>query len=284
MLESVGDDYSAFGHARISTFTGLPTVMGWTGHELQWGHDPGSRRADVDLLYKTPDAAVARPLLDQLRRALRRRRADRARRPRRRRAGEVGPARPPRLRPRRDDGVGAALIELGDAPAAWAALGFAPDAAGEVVLGEARLRLTGRGGGILGIEAADADRRPAGRPAADCGARRAPRPPASHPNGATVVDHVVALTGSLERTVAALTAAGLDLRRSAGTMAFLRLGPMILEVVERGEDPPRLWGLVVVVPELEGLGRWSGRRRTRFSPGGASRRCRARPGSARRWR
>jgi YYY domain-containing protein len=65
VLESVGDDYSAFGHARISTFTGLPTVMGWPGHELQWGHDPGSRRADVDLLYDTPDAAVARPLLDR---------------------------------------------------------------------------------------------------------------------------------------------------------------------------------------------------------------------------
>ena len=48
VLESVGDDYSAFGHARISTFTGLPTVLGWTGHELQWGHDAGSRRADVD--------------------------------------------------------------------------------------------------------------------------------------------------------------------------------------------------------------------------------------------
>ena len=45
VLEAVGDDYSAFGHARISTFTGLPTVMGWAGHELQWGHDPGTRRA-----------------------------------------------------------------------------------------------------------------------------------------------------------------------------------------------------------------------------------------------
>ena len=39
--------------------------MGWTGHELQWGHDPGSRRADVDLLYTTPDVAVARPLLER---------------------------------------------------------------------------------------------------------------------------------------------------------------------------------------------------------------------------
>src|SRR4051795_8545243 len=42
VLEAVGDDYSGFGHARISSFTGLPTVMGWPGHELQWAHDPGS--------------------------------------------------------------------------------------------------------------------------------------------------------------------------------------------------------------------------------------------------
>jgi YYY domain-containing protein len=63
VLEGVGDDYSAFGHGRISTFTGRPTVMGWTGHELQWAHDPGTRRADVDLMYATTDPAVARPLL-----------------------------------------------------------------------------------------------------------------------------------------------------------------------------------------------------------------------------
>ena len=65
VLEAVGDDYSAFGHARISTFTGLPTVLGWPGHELQWAHDPGTRRADVDRMYSTTDAAVARPLLER---------------------------------------------------------------------------------------------------------------------------------------------------------------------------------------------------------------------------
>jgi hypothetical protein len=149
--------------------------------------------------------------------------------------------------------VGPALIELGDTPAAWAVLGFAPDEAGEIVLGEARLRLTGAGGGILGIEAEELTvDRPDGLPLVR--GEVSPAAAASHPNGATVVDHVVALTGSLERTVAGLVAAGLDLRRSAGTMAFLRLGPTILEVVERGEDPPQLWGLVVVVPELEGVG------------------------------
>jgi len=63
VLEAVGDDYSAFGHARISTFTGLPTVLGWPGHEVQWDHDPGTRRSDVQRIYRTPDAAAARPLL-----------------------------------------------------------------------------------------------------------------------------------------------------------------------------------------------------------------------------
>ena len=64
VLEAVGDDYSAFGHARISTFTGLPTVMGWPGHELQWGHDPGSAAQEVDRIYREPDAAAARALLE----------------------------------------------------------------------------------------------------------------------------------------------------------------------------------------------------------------------------
>jgi YYY domain-containing protein len=65
VLEAVGEDYSAFGHARISTFTGLPTVMGWEGHEVQWAHDPGTRRADVARLYREPDATASRELLDR---------------------------------------------------------------------------------------------------------------------------------------------------------------------------------------------------------------------------
>jgi YYY domain-containing protein len=62
VLEAVGDDYSAFGHARISTFTGLPTVLGWPGHERQWGHDPGTRARDVERMYRG-GAAEAEPLL-----------------------------------------------------------------------------------------------------------------------------------------------------------------------------------------------------------------------------
>jgi uncharacterized membrane protein len=65
VLEAFGDDYSAFGHGRISTFTGLATVIGWAGHEVQWQHDPGTRSADVQTLYTTPDVAVARPLIER---------------------------------------------------------------------------------------------------------------------------------------------------------------------------------------------------------------------------
>jgi YYY domain-containing protein len=63
VLESVGEDYSGFGHARISTFTGLPTVLGWPGHELQWGHQVGTRREDVARMYGSPTAAGAAELL-----------------------------------------------------------------------------------------------------------------------------------------------------------------------------------------------------------------------------
>jgi len=143
------------------------------------------------------------------------------------------------------------VIVLGDPPEAWERLGFAVED-GIVALGEERLHLTGRGGGILEVRAPGVTApEPDGLPLR---AQQRGQTPSgwlrvAHPNGASVVDHVVVLTGSLERTVGALQRAGLDLRRTAGTMAFLRLGSYILEVVERGGDPARFWGLVVVVPD-----------------------------------
>jgi YYY domain-containing protein len=65
VLEAVGDDYSAFGHGRISTFTGRPTVLGWPGHELQWDHEPGRRAEDVRTLYTTNDLDEARRLIGE---------------------------------------------------------------------------------------------------------------------------------------------------------------------------------------------------------------------------
>jgi hypothetical protein len=138
------------------------------------------------------------------------------------------------------------VIVLGDPPEAWEALGF-DVRDGIVALGEERLQLTGRGGGILEVTAHVEAEEPDGLPLRN-GALH-PREPSAHPNGAFAIDHVVALTGSLDRTVAALEDAGLDLRRRDERMAFLRLGPYILEVVERGGDPARFWGLVVVVDD-----------------------------------
>ena len=137
------------------------------------------------------------------------------------------------------------MIVLGDPPEAWERLGFVVED-GVVALEREQLVLTGEGGGILEVRAAGA-RAADGLPLRPDDA--APRPAAGHPNGASVVDHVVALTGSLSRTVGALQDAGLDLRRELPGMAFLRLGSWILEVVERGGDPARFWGLVVVVPD-----------------------------------
>ena len=64
VLETVGNDFDADGRARVSTFTGLATVLGWAGHEVQWGHEPGSRAADVEAIYRTPDMNQARSLLE----------------------------------------------------------------------------------------------------------------------------------------------------------------------------------------------------------------------------
>lgn len=95
----------------------------------------------------------------------------------------------------------------------------------------------------------------------------------AHPNGVLAIDHVVAFSDDLDRTVAALRAAGLDLRRireqptpaGAPRQAFFRLGPVILEVVQkppeaihRGGDadaPGRagvhFWGLALLTDDLE---------------------------------
>ena len=53
VLEAVGGQYSEFG--RISASTGIPTVLGWAGHELQWrgssNPEPGRRDPLVRDIY-----------------------------------------------------------------------------------------------------------------------------------------------------------------------------------------------------------------------------------------
>lgn len=70
------------------------------------------------------------------------------------------------------------------------------------------------------------------------------------------LDHVVIVTDSLDRTVDALVVVGGDERRRAdvgrGRMAFVRMGRVIVEVVQRG-DAVRIWGLVAVREDLSAL-------------------------------
>ena len=64
VLEAVGGSYTEFG--RISSSTGIPTVLGWPGHELQWrgSTEPfDGREDDVRLIYETLDVEAAKNLL-----------------------------------------------------------------------------------------------------------------------------------------------------------------------------------------------------------------------------
>ena len=66
VLEAVGGSYSYYG--RVSSMTGLPTVMGWANHESQWrgpffGQLAGGRESVVREIYDTPSITLAQQLL-----------------------------------------------------------------------------------------------------------------------------------------------------------------------------------------------------------------------------
>jgi YYY domain-containing protein len=66
VCEAVGGQYS--GYARISTFSGQPTVLGWPGHVSQWrggSREIGSRQSDVDQLYRTSDWQMVSNIINQ---------------------------------------------------------------------------------------------------------------------------------------------------------------------------------------------------------------------------
>jgi uncharacterized membrane protein len=67
LVEAFGNDYS-YG-SRISTFTGIPTIIGWAGHEMQWrvnwikqsqvhSDEYNQRGADIDVIYTNPSPAT----------------------------------------------------------------------------------------------------------------------------------------------------------------------------------------------------------------------------------
>jgi len=161
-------------------------------------------------------------------------------------------------------------LTIADEPEAWAALGFELSR-DTCVVGELRIRLTGlaAGRGLSGWSLRDVGSTDLDGLATTRSDREPPGEAAPHPNGITALDHVVAITPALDRTVAALRRAGLDLRRireeptpaGAPRQAFFRLGPVILEVVQEppeatqaggGPDRPAFfWGLAFVAPDLD---------------------------------
>jgi hypothetical protein len=180
-------------------------------------------------------------------------------------------------------------LRVADAPAAWAALGF--ELEGDTcVVGDVRIRLLGGDGGrglggwsLRDIESTGLD---------GLATTRSDRPPPArqpvHANGVTALDHVVAITPALERTVGELRGAGLDLRRireeptpaGAPRQAFFRLGSTILEVVQEPEEVSEragadraafFWGLAFLAPDLDatvtGLGERVGEIRPAVQPG-----------------
>src|SRR4051812_31669785 len=150
---------------------------------------------------------------------------------------------------------------------AWARAGFDVED-GACQVGAIRLRFVGEGRGIVawslrGLDSEELDGLPTTVSESE------PPPPAPpHRNGAISIDHVVAFSPDLERTLESLRGAGLDFRRlregptpgGSERQGFFRLGEALLEVIEAPggsrihsdpAGPARLWGLAFLVESLE---------------------------------
>lgn len=167
-------------------------------------------------------------------------------------------------------------LTVADPPDAWTRAGFSVDSGGDAGpvcrVGDVRIRLVGadRGTGIIGWSLRGM---PPQRPVDDIdGIPTSPSTatsdtaiaaPATHPNGATAIDHIVLLSPDLDRTVASLAAVDLAPRRERNgelggrpiRQVFFRLGEVILEVVgspePSGDGPSTLWGITYVVSDID---------------------------------
>ena len=159
------------------------------------------------------------------------------------------------------------LVELtvADEPDTWREAGFAVDDEGQCVIGHVRLWLRPSDGakGVVGWaldgvpEVDTIDGLPTTVPSQD------PPDAWDHPNGSTLIDHVVLASPDLPRTRDALEAAGFDVRRvrdtesygSAMQQVFFRAGEVILELVgppePNGDRPAGFFGLAVNVRDID---------------------------------
>ena len=166
-------------------------------------------------------------------------------------------------------------LVIADPPELWEELGFrVSDDACQI--GTVRVRLDSRAGkrivswSLRGIATSELDG--LATTVVDGSPRDGAEP---HPNGVTAIDHVVAFSPDLDRTVAALEAAGLDLRRvreeptpaGAPRQAFFRLGEVILECIQLPDSPEldrsrdaTLWGLAVRTADMDATAAYLGDR------------------------
>lgn len=152
----------------------------------------------------------------------------------------------------------------------WRELGFAV-ADGRCQIGRVRMRFLTGGAkrGIVGWSLRDVAHTELDGLATTISEQPAPDAAPAHPNGAVAIDHIVAMSPSLDRSVGALQRAGLDLRRireqptpaGAPRQAFFRLGGEILELIQEPYEllertggrggPARFWGVAVRVDDLD---------------------------------
>jgi hypothetical protein len=148
-------------------------------------------------------------------------------------------------------------LVVGDEPAAWERLGFAPGADGAFALGGLRVGLVAGAALELRVEGL-VEERPDGLPVVAARDDVPPLPAVTHPNGALAIDHVVVFTDDRDRTADALALAGGDVRRRGeppelpAPMAFVRFGELIVEVAQAG-GPARVGGVTIVVRDLDAL-------------------------------
>ncbi len=68
VLEAPGAGFRAYQYdGRVSALTGVPTLLGWGGHQHQWRgnyDEPGRREPDIERLFNTTDPQEAQRLLD----------------------------------------------------------------------------------------------------------------------------------------------------------------------------------------------------------------------------
>jgi hypothetical protein len=157
-------------------------------------------------------------------------------------------------------------LEVADEPDAWVAAGFTVEA-GIAQVGGIAIRFVGRDAGtgvrawtwsgLTGTAPIDGITTDAGDPATEA--------PGSHPNGVTLVDHVVVVTPNLDRTVPAFEARGLEVRRVRETdqygprfrQVFFRGGETIIELIGPDEPNPgddraaHFYGLAFTVADLD---------------------------------